>query len=51
MTGWQQRTVRSFFVRLKKRQGIQVQVLEHVRQVGLGTEGARGSYSVYRAEG
>ena len=50
-TGWQQHTVRGFFAGLKKRQGIEVQVLERVRQVGPGTEGARWSYSVYRAEG
>ncbi len=47
-TGWQQHTVRGFFAGLKKRQGIQVQVLERVRQVGPHKEGARGSYSIYR---
>ncbi|WP_027286148.1 DUF3489 domain-containing protein [Rubritepida flocculans] len=46
-TGWQQHTVRGFFAGLKKRQGIEVQVLERVRQVGPNKEGARGSYSVY----
>ena len=33
-TGWQQHTVRGFFAGLKKRQGIAVEVLERVRQVG-----------------
>ncbi|WP_372623427.1 DUF3489 domain-containing protein [Falsiroseomonas sp.] len=47
-TGWQQHTVRGFFAGLKKRQGITVEVLERVRQVGPNKEGARGSYSIYR---
>ncbi|MFC3003983.1 DUF3489 domain-containing protein [Falsiroseomonas tokyonensis] len=47
-TGWAAHTVRGFFAGLKKRQGIEVQVLERVRQVGPNKEGARGSYSVYR---
>jgi hypothetical protein len=47
-TGWQQHTVRGFFAGLKKRQGIEVQVLERVRQVGPNKEGAKGSYSIYR---
>ena len=47
-TGWQQHTVRGFFAGLKKRQGIEVQVLERVRQVGPNKEGARGSYTVYQ---
>jgi len=42
-TGWQGHTVRGFFAGLKKRQGIEVQVLERVRQVGPNKEGARGS--------
>ncbi|WP_240790067.1 DUF3489 domain-containing protein [Roseomonas sp. HF4] len=46
-TGWQGHTVRGFFAGLKKRQGIEVQVLERVRQVGPNREGARGSYTVY----
>jgi hypothetical protein len=46
-TGWQGHTVRGFFAGLKKRQGIEVQVLERVRQVGANKEGARGSYTVY----
>jgi len=47
-TGWQQHTVRGFFAGLKKRQGIEVQVLERVRQVGPNKEGAKGSYTIYR---
>jgi hypothetical protein len=50
-TGWQQHTVRGFFAGLKKRQGIEVQVLERVRQVGPNKEGAKGSYSIYRVAG
>ncbi|SFK85169.1 DUF3489 domain-containing protein [Falsiroseomonas stagni] len=46
-TGWAQHTVRGFFAGLKKRQGIEVLVLERVRQVGPNKEGARGSYTVY----
>ena len=46
-TGWQGHTVRGFFAGLKKRQGIEVQVLERVRMVGPNREGARGSYSIY----
>jgi hypothetical protein len=46
-TGWQQHTVRGFFAGLKKRQGIEVQVLERVRQVGPNKEGARGSCTIY----
>jgi hypothetical protein len=45
-TGWQAHTVRGFFAGLRKRQGIEVTVLERVRQ--MGTDGAKGSYSVYR---
>jgi hypothetical protein len=47
-TGWQQHTVRGFFAGLKKRQGIEVKVLERIRQVGPNKEGARGSFSIYR---
>ncbi len=47
-TGWQQHTVRGFFAGLKKRQGIAVEVLERVRQVGPDKQGSHGSYSVYR---
>jgi hypothetical protein len=45
-TGWAQHTVRGFFAGLKKK-GIEVTVLERVRQVGPNKEGARGSYTVY----
>ena len=47
VTGWQQHTVRGFFAGLKKRQSINVEVLERVRQVGPGAQGSRGSHSVY----
>ena len=40
--------VRGFFAGLKKRQGIEVQVLERIRQVGPNKEGARGSYTIYK---
>jgi hypothetical protein len=49
-TGWQGHTVRGFFAGLKKRQGIEVQVLERVRQVGPIKEGARGSYTIYKVD-
>jgi hypothetical protein len=49
-TGWQSHTVRGFLAGLK-RKGITVAVLERVRQVGPNKEGAKGSYSVYRAAG
>ena len=48
-TSWQQHTARGFLAALKKKD-IAITVLERVRQVGPGKEGARGSYSVYRAE-
>jgi len=47
-TQWQSHTVRGFLAGLK-RKGITVEVLERVRQVGPNNEGAKGSYSVYRA--
>ncbi len=40
-------TVRGFFAGLKKR-GIEVSVLERIRQVGPNKAGAKGSYTVYR---
>ncbi|NOG71270.1 DUF3489 domain-containing protein [Roseicella sp. DB1501] len=46
-TGWANHTVRGFFAGLKKR-GLEVSVLERVRKVGPGKEGAKGSYTVYR---
>ncbi|MBP0496544.1 DUF3489 domain-containing protein [Roseomonas indoligenes] len=46
-TGWAQHTVRGFLAGLKKK-GHAVEVLERVRQVGPGAQGAKGSYSVYR---
>ncbi|WP_458098009.1 DUF3489 domain-containing protein [Roseomonas sp. WA12] len=45
-TGWAQHTVRGFLAGLKKK-GHAVEVLERVRQVGLGAQGAKGSYSIY----
>ncbi len=47
-TGWQPQTVRGFLAGLKKRQGIEVEAAERVRQVGSNKQGAKGSYSVYR---
>jgi hypothetical protein len=46
-TGWQSHTVRGFLAGLK-RKGVTVAVLERIRQVGPGREGAKGSFSVYR---
>jgi hypothetical protein len=46
-TGWAPHTVRGFFAGLKTRHGIEVAVLERVRQVGPDRTGAKGSYSVY----
>ncbi|WP_198384022.1 DUF3489 domain-containing protein [Roseomonas sp. KE2513] len=45
-TGWAQPTVRGFLAGLKGK-GYTVEVLERVRQVGPGAQGAKGSYSVY----
>lgn len=47
VTGWQQHTVRDFLAGPKRR-GITVEVLERVRQIGPNTQGAKGSYSIYR---
>jgi hypothetical protein len=47
-TGWAPHTVRGFFASLRPRHGIEVTVLERIRQVGPNQTGARGSYSVYR---
>jgi hypothetical protein len=49
-TGWAQHTVRGFFAGLKKK-GIEVTVLERVRQVEQNKQGAKGSYSVYVVAG
>ena len=46
-TAWAQHTVRGFLANLK-RKGITVEVLERVRQVGSGSTGTKGSYSIYR---
>jgi hypothetical protein len=46
-TGWPAHTVRGFFAGLKKH-GVEVGVLERVRQAGLGKTGVKGSYSVYQ---
>jgi len=40
--------VRGFFAGLKKRQGISVEIAEHIRHVGPNKQGAKGSYTVYR---
>lgn len=45
-TGWQQHTVCGFLAGLK-RKGVTVEVMERVRQVGPGKQGAKGSYSIY----
>jgi len=49
-TGWASHTVRGFLAGLKKK-GVTIEVLERVRQVGPNREGAKGSFSVYRAAG
>ena len=46
-TGWARHTVHGFFAGLKKT-GTRVEILERVRQVGPGKQGAAGSYTVYR---
>ncbi len=50
VTGWASHTVRGFLAGLKKK-GIQVQILERVRVVGVNKEGAKGSFTVYRIGG
>jgi hypothetical protein len=45
--GWAQHTVRGFLAGLKKK-GHSVEVLDRVRQVGPGAQGAKGSYSIFR---
>ena len=46
-TEWQQHTVRGFLAGLKNR-GLEITVLDRVRQVGSGRAGAKGSHSIYR---
>jgi hypothetical protein len=46
-TDWASHTVRGFLAGLKKK-GIQVEVLERVRQVGPSKDGAKGSFSIYK---
>ena len=46
-TGWAPHTERGFFAGLKKR-GVEVAVLERVRQLGPDKAGAKGGYTVYR---
>ncbi|WP_426954211.1 DUF3489 domain-containing protein [Muricoccus radiodurans] len=48
-TGWAQHTVCGFLAGLK-RKGHAVEVLERIRQVGRGKEGAKSSYSIYRVQ-
>ncbi|MCX7384010.1 MAG: DUF3489 domain-containing protein [Alphaproteobacteria bacterium] len=47
-TGWASHTVRGFLAGLKKK-GIKIETLEKVRMVGPNRDGAKGSYTVYRA--
>ncbi len=47
-TGWARHTVQGFFAGLKKA-GTRIEVLDRVRQVSPGKQGAAGSYTVYRA--
>ena len=46
-TGWAPHTVRGFLAGLAKK-GLRIEVLDRVRQVGPGKDGAKGSYSIYR---
>ncbi len=45
-TGWAPHTVRGFLAGLA-RKGVQVTVLERVRQVGPNKAGAKGGYTIY----
>jgi biotin operon repressor len=45
--GWASHTVRGFLAGLRKH-GVQLDVLERVRQVGLNNAGVTGSYTIYR---
>ena len=45
-TGWASHTVRGFFAGLKK-EGIDVQAKERVKQTEPGMQGAKGSYTIY----
>ena len=47
-TSWASHTVRGFLAGLKKK-GIKVETLERVRMVGPNKEGAKGSFSIYKA--
>jgi hypothetical protein len=48
--GWAPHTVRGFLAGIAKN-GIKVDLLERVRQVGPNKQGAKGSYGVYRVAG
>lgn len=47
-TAWASHTCRSFLAGLKKKD-IKVETMERVRMVGPNKEGAKGSFSIYRA--
>ena len=47
-TAWASHTCRGFLAGLKKK-GIKVETLERVRMVGPNKEGAKGSFSIYKA--
>ena len=47
-TGWASHTVRGFLAGLKKK-GTKVETLERVRMVGPNRDGAKGSFSIYKA--
>ena len=46
--GWAPHTVRGFLAGLAKK-GITVKVLDRIRQIGPSKQGAKGSYTIYRA--